>query len=332
MIETKRKVSRPSIFLAGAAVFSLLITAVLYFQPAGAKPPQVEPINVVKAYLKAIYARDYQNAYQYISSQDQLVWNEKSYVSQSESFTGFALELAKTLAASMEVWVIETQLGPDRAHYKIGYRVPTADELSSLLFDWDPGKLNALSRPRQEQLLETLGKMTKDGKMIMIEGQETVDLVSDTGGWKVFLDWASGIKVTLKADSAPSTEVEARFVQNELIVKKDEPFQIDLKIKNRSKRPIVARIVHHVEPRDMENHIDMIACGALRPLALQPGDVQEISSAYLIKDGLATGTRSALPMNSNWNPSRRLRAHIRKQMHQDGMPRTQLNRTTHENL
>ena len=291
MIETKRKVSRPSIFLAAAAVFSLLIAAVLYFQPAGAKSPQVEPIDIVKAYFKASYARDYQNAYRYISPQDHLVWNERSYASQSESFTGFALELAQTLAASMEVWIIEAQLGPDRAHYKIGYKVPTADELSSLLFDWDPQKLNALSRPRQEQLLETLGRMKKDGKMIMIEGQETFDLVLDKSGWKIFLDWASGIKVTLKADSAPSTEVEVRFVQNELIVKKDEPFQIDLKIKNRSKRPIVARIVHHVEPRDMENHIDMIACGALRPLALQPGEVQEISSAYLIKDGLATGSK-----------------------------------------
>ena len=302
MIETKRKVSRPSILLAGAAVFSLLIAAVLYFQPAGAKPPQAEPINVVKAYLKANYSRDYQNAYRYISSQDQLVWNEKSYASQSERFTGFALELAQTLAASMEVWVIEKQLSSDRAHYKIGYRVPTADELSALLFDWDPGKLNALSGLEQEQLLETLGKMKKEGKMIMIEGQETIDLVSDKGGWKVFLDWASGIRVTLKANSAPSTEIGARFVQNELIVKKDEPFQIDLKIKNRSKRPIVARIVHHVEPRDMENHIDMIACGALRPLALQPGEVQEISSAYLIKDGLTTGTKIGITYEFKLEP------------------------------
>jgi hypothetical protein len=291
MIETKRKVSWQPIFLAGTAVFGLLTAAVLYFQTAGAKPHQVEPIDVVKAYLKANYARDYQNAYRYISSQDQLVWNEKSYASQSEGFTGFALELAQTLAASMEIWVIEKQLSSDRTHYKIGYRVPTADELSALLFDWDPDKLNALSRSRQEQLLETLGKMKKDDKMIMIEGQETIDLVADKGGWKVFLDWASGIRITLKADSAPSTEVEARFVPNELIVKKDEPFQIDLKIKNRSKRPIVARIVHHVEPRDMESHIDMIACGALGSLALQPGDVQQISSAYLIRDGIQAGEK-----------------------------------------
>src|SRR5262245_64157956 len=191
----------------------------------------------------------------------------------------------------MEVWVMEKQVSSDRVHYKIGYRVPTADELSSMLFDWDPDKLNTLSRPLQEQLLESLGKMKKESKMIMIEGQETIDLVSDEGGWKVFLDWASGIKVTLKVDSALSSEIDARFVQSELIVKKDEPFQIDLKIKNQSTRPIVARIVHHIEPREMENHLDMIACGALRPLALQPGNVQQISSAYLIKDGIRAGEK-----------------------------------------
>ena len=201
MIETKRKVSRPSVLLAGATVFTFLIGAILYFNPAGARPPQEKPFDVVKAYLKASYARDYQTAYRYISSRDQLVWDEKSYASQSGSFTGFALELAQTLAASMEVWVIEKQLSPDLAHYKVGYKVPTADELSSLLFDWDPDKLNALSRPRQEQLLQTLGKVKKDGKMIMIEGQETFDLISDRG-------WLEGIP---RLGVGNQSHVQSRF-------------------------------------------------------------------------------------------------------------------------
>jgi hypothetical protein len=284
------KFSRPSILLAGTAIFGLLIGAVLYFQPAGAKPLRQAPIDVIRAYLKASYARDYGSAYRYISSQDRRVWDERSYAVQSGAFTGFALELAQTLADGMEVWTIDRKQDPHRAHYKIGYRVPTADELSSLLFDWNPDKLNALSRPRQVELLETLAKMKKTGKMIMIEGQETFDLVLDKSGWKIFLDWASGIKVRLKATSLGSNEIEARFVQNELIAKKDEPFQIDLKIENRSTRPMVARIVHHIEPREMEDQIDMIACGALRPLALQPGEVQEISSAYVIKGGPVAGS------------------------------------------
>ncbi len=283
--------------LGAAAVLGLLIAAVLYFQSAGFKPfkpPREEPIDVVKAYFKASYARDYQSAYRYISSRDRIVWSEKSYASQSGSFDGFALELARNLSASMEVWVIDGKRDPNRAQYKIGYRVPTADELSSLLFEWDPGKLNALPRLRQEQLLEALGKLKKNGKKIMIEGQETFDLVSDNDGWKILLDWASGIKVTLKTESPPSNEIDARFVQNELIVKKDEPFQIDLKIKSRHKQPVLARIIHHIEPRDMENHIDMIACGALRPLELQPGDTQEISTAYLIRDGLGMDKKIAI--------------------------------------
>src|SRR5262245_15210581 len=114
MIEKKHKIFRPSILLLGAAGFSLLIAAILYFQTAGAKPPQVEPIDVVKNYLKARYARDYQNAYRYISSRDQLVWNEVSYVSQSENFAGFALELARNFDGSMVVWVVEKRVRCDR--------------------------------------------------------------------------------------------------------------------------------------------------------------------------------------------------------------------------
>lgn len=302
MIEIKSNVARPSILLAGAAAIILLIAAVLYFRPAVAKPTAVEPIDVIKAYLKASYARDYEKAYRQISSLDQRVWNQKSYASQSGAFAGFALELAERLAESMDVWIIEKQLSARRAHYKVGYKVPTADELSRLLFDWDPEKLNALSRPRQKELLDALGKIQRDGKMIMIEGQETFDLVVDQGVWKLFFNWASGIKVTLRADAAAATGLEARFVQTELIVKQDEPFQIDLKIKSRSKKRLLARIIHRIEPRDMEDHIEMIACGALRPLAFQPGDVQEISSAYLIQHKLPPGSKVGITYEFKLEP------------------------------
>ena len=44
----------------------------------------------------------------------------------------------------------------------------------------------------------------------------------------------------------------------------------------------------------MEDYLDMIACGALRPLALQPGRSQQISSAYLIKDGIRADKKIAI--------------------------------------
>jgi hypothetical protein len=306
MVATKPNAFTLSIVVAGAAAFILLVAAVFYFRPVVAKPFREDPFEVVTAYLKATYARDYRQAYQYISSPDREVWDEESYASQYGSLHGFALELSQKLAEHMEIWVIDRQLSPDRGRYTIGYRAPTADELSALLFDWDPDQLNALSLSRQKQLLETVAKMSKDEKIITIKGQETFDLIADEGRWKIFYDWASASKIKFNVALPLSSGLDVQFPTHELLAVKDEPFQISLKVQNRSKQPILARIVHHVEPEEMQNHIDMIACGALQPLALEPGEVQEISSAYLINDGIRAGMRIAItyefklePLSSN---------------------------------
>jgi hypothetical protein len=302
MIKTNLKTAGRSLLFAGAAGFTLLVVAVLYFHSVAAKPLREEPFDVVKAYLKAGYARDYAKAYQYISSQDQRVWDEKSYSLQNASLNGFALELAQKLAESMQIWVIDQQRSSDRARYTIGYQVPTADELSSLLFNWDPDKLNTLARPRQKELLETLEKLKKDGKMITIKGQETFELIADEGGWKIFYDWASDTKVEFKMSLPPSSGIDIHLLNSQFLVKKDEPFQITLKVRNHGKEAVVARIIHHVEPRDMENHIDLIACGALQPIVLRPGDEQEISSAYMIKSGIRAGMKIAITYEFHLEP------------------------------
>jgi hypothetical protein len=287
------KVSWQSILVSGAFLI-LLMPVTLYLPSTDKTPPRDEPLRVVKAFLAASYARDYPTAYQYIASQDQRVWDEKSYALQNGSFNGFALELTQKLAESMEVWIIDREISPQRARYTVGYKVPTADELSSQVFDWDPDKLNALSPPRREQLLANLEKIKKDEKMITIKGQETFELIADQGRWKIFYDWASGTKVKFNISVPPSTAIDAQLFNNQLVVKKAEPFQISLKVRNRGPQAVLARIVHHVEPRNMENNIDMIACGALQPLELQPGEVQEISSAYVITDGARVGAKIAI--------------------------------------
>ena len=296
---------RKSVVFTVASIV-LLIPAAISLGTGGFHRPNDDAFAVVQSYLKASYARDYPTAYRYISSQDQRIWDEKSYARQYGSLSGFALELARKLADSMQVSVIDRKISSSGVHYKVGYQVPTADELSSLLFDWDQDKLNALSRPQQEQLRRALEKMKNNGKMITIKGQETIDLISDEGRWKIFHDWASANKITFKVALPPSTGIDAQLLVPELLVKKDEPFQIAIKVKNRGKQAVVARIIHHIQPRSMENSIDMIACGALLPLVLQAGDAQEISSAYLIRDGIQPGMKLAItyefklePMPSN---------------------------------
>ncbi len=285
-----------------ALIVAVVLSTTAFNHSVERRPPGEDPFQVVEAYLKASYARDYSKAYRYIASQDQFVWDEKSYALQNGSFNGFALELARRLAESAEIWVINRQISSDRVHYEVGYQAPSADELSSGLFDWDQDKLNALSRPQQVQLLEALEKMKKNGKMVTIKGQETFDLIADGGRWKIFYDWASANKVDFKVALPPAAGIDAQLFNHELLVKKDEPFQIMLKIKNRSNQALVARIVHHIEPGAMDNNIDMIACGALLPLALQPGDVQEISSVYVLRDGVRPGMKLAVTYEFKLEP------------------------------
>src|SRR5262249_19512833 len=66
-----------------------------------------QPLDIVKTYLKALQARDFRTAYQYLSSSDRNFRDEMSYLRSEGAFDGFALELARKLADPMQVWVVE---------------------------------------------------------------------------------------------------------------------------------------------------------------------------------------------------------------------------------
>jgi len=271
------------------SAIALLGALVVFFGPADLCA-QATPISsrdaafkVVKAYLQATRGRDFDSAYRYISSLDRSVRDKNTYLRSEGNFSGFALDLARQLAAAMDVWIVEHELGATKARFEVGYRVPTADEVASQLLDWNPEKLNALSPTEQTALVKSLENLQKTGKMITLEGRETFNLVSEKDGWKIFLDWGSQQRVMFKTKQPPVPELAVRFLRNDLLVRREEPFQVNFKITNRSNRQIVVRLNHLFEPWQMEKSIDMIACGSLVPLSLRPRETQEISTAYLLR-------------------------------------------------
>ena len=256
--------------------------AQLHARAATVAPSREAAIDVVKAYLRATRARDFDTAYGYVSSADRTVRDKNTYLRSQESFNGFALDLAKRLVANMEVWVIKQKSGSSATQLEIGYRAPTADEISSQLHDLNPEKLNALSAAQQSALFEAVSKLKKSGKMIAIEGRETFDLMREKEGWKIFLDWQSQHRVLFKSSQPRAEDLAIKFLRNDLLVKSEEPFQVDFKVTNRTNREIVVKLNHLFAPRRIEKNIDMIACGSLVPFRLLPHETQEISSAYLL--------------------------------------------------
>lgn len=291
-----RKISQ-SFWLAifmGAVIPACFLSAEIRAQAAPTEPSHAPALNIVKSYLQAIHARDTRSAYRQISSLDRAVRDETTYLRSQENFTGFALALAKTLAAGMEVWVIEQRLGPLKARIDVGYRLPTGDEILSQLHGWNADKLNALPPPARAALIEAWEKINNRSDRITVEGRESFDLVREKDGWKIFLDWRSRHRVVFKTSQRGPAELAVEFLRNDFLVKNEEPFQIDFKVTNRGKRDIVVRLDHLFEPRGLAANVDMIACGSLLPLRLRPQEAQEISSVYLLRGALHANTRLAI--------------------------------------
>jgi hypothetical protein len=267
-----------------------------------------DPIDIAKAFYKASYARDFAAAYAHVSAVDRKILDQPAYIYGEGSLSGFARELAKRFADQAEFQVVEREIDVDRARVALDYKVPASDQLSALLLNWDQDKLNTLPHSEQQRIIDALGKLEKDPTRISIEGRETFNLIKENGRWKIFLDWASGINVSFDAALPVHNALEVEFLKREIFTSKDEPFQSNLKIRNRSQREIVARIDHRIEPKEFASHITMVACGFLSPLTLRPGEEREVSSAYLLDSDFPRNTKLSIAYKFNLeSPSHTLR-------------------------
>jgi hypothetical protein len=258
-----------------------------------------EPSAVARSYFRARLARDYETAYNHISAADRRLLAQTGYASSQERFSGFALHLAKMVAAQTEFRILEHEISSQRARLFFDYKTPAADELAAVLFDWDQDKLNSLSSVQRRRLIRAVAAMKTAPSAISTEGRETLTLVNENGDWKIFLDWASGVPISFDAMVPENSNVAVDVLVRRLFAGADEPFQTSLKIKNRSRHEVTARIDHRIEPQEYAERVTMIACGFLRPLVLQPGEDRLVSSAYLLDPGTPKSTALKITFEFN---------------------------------
>ena len=56
-----------------------------------------DPMQVISAYLRATYARDFAEAYRYVSNEDRKIRDLNRYVRERGAYSGFTLEAGKKL-------------------------------------------------------------------------------------------------------------------------------------------------------------------------------------------------------------------------------------------
>jgi hypothetical protein len=250
-----------------------------------------DPVLVLQAYLRATYARDFVEGYRFISSADRKVRDLNRYVQQRGPFAGFTLEVAKKLSESIEIKFTERKDTPTRIQTVINYKVPDPSKLSPFLLNWDTYRLNSLAPVERKRIFDTIDKKNRDGTLDMSEGEERFELVKENDEWRVFLNWAAGVKIPFKLDLSKSADLDVSLSKNEIITQPGELFEILLKIKNKTNQPITARIGHLVEPDNVADYLDFVQCGFLLPVTIAPAKEQEFSGTYLLRGSLPEGVR-----------------------------------------
>ncbi len=287
------KATRPAqkLALLCASVAVLLILPAAYLQTAERFAYLEDPLVVLERYLRASYARDYINAYRYIAAEDQRIKDLDHYARERGVLSGFALEAARKLAEFIEITASKKTVGANRAEVVAKFKVPDANRLSPLLLSWDSYQLNALPAARQKQILDSLDKMKRDGSLNMIEGEETFQLVRENDSWKLFLNWAAGVKIIFQTSVPASAQIETFLPQKEVITQTGQLFNLSLKIRNRGTQEVFARIGHLIEPKGVADYLDLVECGFLLPIRLPPGTDEEYSSTYLLSGNIPDGVR-----------------------------------------
>ena len=269
----------------------VLLLPLLYMVESTRGRPAEEPTRVLSRYLNFLYARDFRQAYRFISSADRQLKKPEDYARERGSFTGFTLEVARKLAASIQLKPVAEQTDGNSKRIKLAMKLPDATGVAALLLDWDEKRLNSLPPPEQKKILATIDRLAHDNQLPMIEGVEDYTLVKEGSQWKVFLNWAAGVHVNFAATLPADSALIAEPITKATVARSGDVFTIGFKVKNRAQKETVTRISHHVEPQELAQYLDLVECALLLPVRIRPGEEQVYNSTYLIRGDLPDGVK-----------------------------------------
>jgi cytochrome c oxidase assembly protein Cox11 len=227
----------------------------------------------VKAYVKAIYSRNYQKVYELTSHLDHTFKTEENYLRENASFRDLTLELAEKLAESITYKDIKIQVQENRARVTMVISLPdgNAPEVQNILLEEERPK--GASR---NELLEKLEALRKTGKIPTVEGEQEVELVKENNAWLVFLDWENGIRINFKGSVKKDLPWSFEPVQRVVRIQPGEALQNVYRVKNLSDKPITGKALHAIEPENHKQYLNIIDCFCFIQETLQPGEEKEL--------------------------------------------------------
>ena len=268
-----------------SALLALFILPIAYVLTAPHLSTAEEPESTLRQYLKAVYAQDYRRAYQWISLDDQAYKNRGDYLRENPSFTGLTLELTRMLAEMIEVRDFKREKEGRQTTITFSVKMPNANHpvLRELFSGFDPDRLARLSRDQKQSLLERLEGLRQKGNLPFLEGEEKWDLVRETAGWRVFLNWTGATRVRFRADVKKGLPWDIQPMQKTILAKPGETLQAFSRVRNLSGRATTAKARHLDEPRELApKYLEIIQCCCFIQETLAPGEEKELPLVFRV--------------------------------------------------
>jgi hypothetical protein len=242
------------------------------------------PEEVALAYGRAVYANDAAAIWRLVSEADRRVKDEAAFRRQQRELRGFTREVVLALAGFIAATPVATDMTGDRARVTLGFRLPDANapEIRALMLEWDEDRLDRLPATERSRIRERLDALARENSLPTIEGDETIQLVREAGAWRVFLNWAGGVRVTFDTAVDPGVPLDVKLSPPSIVLAPGERVRVSLRARNAGTGDLTTRASHRIEPAAEANHLALLQCPLLLPVRLAAGEMVEYESEYML--------------------------------------------------
>jgi hypothetical protein len=253
--------------------------------PSG-EPERQAILAALRAYVAALYARDYAEAYRWIAAADRRLKSQAEYEQDHEPFTGASLTLAKRLAREIVLRHAAIELEDGRATVRATLVLPNgnAQEVSALLLAED-GTAEAPANQLEERLAK-LEALIANGTIPTVEVEDAWTLVRDPEGWRIFLDWARGVRLHFATHVPKGLPVTASFDRAEALTLRGDTLHLRLTVRNHGPEVLRLKVIHRVEPAALAGQLELVQCGYLLPRDIAAGEADQSSVVYFVGEDL----------------------------------------------
>lgn len=267
---------------AAAGVLVALIAVTGFFVASAARRPS--PEDVAREYGRGLYANDAAALWPLISTADHRAKDEAAFRRQQRDLRGFTRQAVRQLAGYITAAPVDVVRTGDRAKVTLRFRLPDANAaaIRELMLDWDEARLDTLPEADRARIAARLEKLHEERALPTVEGDETIELVREDGTWRIFLNWAGGVRVRFAAAAGTGGALEVSVTPAEVVLVPGDRLHVTVRASNRTGHDVTTRVGHRIEPETDSRHLALLQCPLFLPVTIPPGATREFTSEYLL--------------------------------------------------